>query len=226
MLKKIAIVSSIVLVVCLIAFTAMFPIAVSDSVKLAQQAAPAYSVLSELMQYSSENVESVELIGSWIDSLEVRPSVDNKIHILTDNYRIPSATFVPYFSENGKLQLHCKIKSSNAISMLTRENIQRSIIASLNDASVNRIILELPASVSFISDPDSSTYYYRLRIDERVNVFDDEESSEDDEITINAPETEEKPESTVTEKNFENSEETSNSSVEDMGSSSAANITF
>lgn len=183
MLKKTAVVSSIVLVICLIAFTALCPIAISDSVKMAQQAAPAYTVLSELLQYSSDNVESVEFLGYWVDLLEVRPSVDNKIHVLTDNYRRTPATFTPCLLENGNLQLYCTLESPSIITFLTRENIQRSIIANLNNASVNRIVLELPASVSFVSSASSSRYYYNLSIDERITVLEPDDNVESDSNT-------------------------------------------
>lgn len=231
MLKKTAVVSSIVLVICLIAFTALCPIAISDSIKMAQQAAPAYTVLSELLQYSSDNVESVEFLGYWVDLLEVRPSADNKIHVLTDNYRRTPATFTPCLLENGNLQLYCTLESPSIITFLTRENIQRSIIANLNNASVNRIVLELPASVSFVSSASSSRYYYDLSVDERITVLepevDEESTTENEQEKPVKPEVEEDPETPAAEDKPANPEASAaDTTIEEFASSAPADAAF
>ncbi len=174
MLKRIAAVSAIVLAVCLIAFFALSPLAVSDAVKLAQQSAPAYAVLTELAQYSAENVEVVTLTGSWASSLEVRPSSDNKIHLLTDNYSVATPLFKPRPAGDGTLELYCVFENPSPISLLTRESLQRLLIAHLNNASLRRIVLELPSSVAFKPGEHSPSYYsayYDLLIDERITVL-------------------------------------------------------
>ncbi|GEM_PF-4597824 len=173
MLKKTAAISAIVLVVCLIAFFALSPLAVSDAVTLAQQAAPAYAVLTELSQYSAENVQAVTLTGSWASSLEVRPSSDDKIHVLTDNYCVASPVFKPRPLNGGTLELYCVFESPSSISLLTRESIQRLIVAHLNNAPLRRIVLELPSTVAFKPGEYGASYYayYNLSIDERVTVL-------------------------------------------------------
>lgn len=185
MLKKTAVISAVVLVVCLIAFFALSPLAVSDAVALAQQAAPSYAVLTELSQYSAENVQAVTLTGSWASSLEVRPSSDNKIHILTDNYSVASPVFKPRASGDGTLELYCVFEDPPSISLLTRENIQRLIVAHLNNAPLRRIILELPATVAFKPGEYGASYYayYNLFIDERVTVLASEDSGLSEEVS-------------------------------------------
>lgn len=175
MLKKTAVISAAVLAVCLVAFFALSPLAISDSVALAQQAAPSYAVLSEISQYSAENIQVLTLSGRWIDSLEVRPSGDNKIHILTDNYSVTSPVFKPRSSGDGTLRLYCAFEDPSPITLLARDNIQRLIIASLNNTSLNKIILELPASVAFDPGEYNERFYHNLFIDERVTVLDTEE---------------------------------------------------
>lgn len=174
MLKKTAVISAVVLAVCLVAFFALSPLAISDSVALAQQAAPSYAVLSELAQYSAENVQAVTLTGCWVDSLEVRPSADNKIHVLTDNYSIASPVFKPRASGDGMLGLYCDFEGPSPITLLTRENIQRLIVAHLNSASLNRIILELPTTVAFDPGEYDTLYHFNLYIDERIKVLETE----------------------------------------------------
>ncbi len=182
MLKKTAIISAVILAVCLVAFFALSPLAISDSVALAQQAAPSYAVLTEISKYSAENIQVVSLSGRWINSLEVRPSSDSKIHIFTDNYNVASPVFRPRPSGDGTLELYCAFEEPSPITLLTRENIQRLIVASLNNTSLNKIILELPVSVAFDPDAYNNQYYGNLSIDERVTVFDSEEvpSAEED----------------------------------------------
>lgn len=175
MLKKTAIISAVILAACLVAFFALSPLAISDSVALAQQAAPSYAVLTEISKYSAENIQVVTLSGRWINSLEVRPSSDNKIHILTDNYNVASPVFRSRPSGEGTLELYCAFEDPSPITLLTRENIQRLIVACLNNTSLNKIILELPVSVSFDPGEYNKHYYSNLSIDERVTVFDAEE---------------------------------------------------
>lgn len=175
MLKRTAVISALVLAICLIAFFALSPLAISDSVALAQKAAPAYAVLSELTQYNAESTQAVTLTGSWVDSLEVRPSADNKIHILTDNYSISPPVFRPRSTGGGTLELYCFRENPSPITLLTRENIQRLIVAHLNSASINRIILELPTTVAFDPGKYADLYHFNLFIDERVKVLEAEE---------------------------------------------------
>lgn len=174
MLKKTAIISAFVLAACLVAFFALSPLAISDSVALAQQAAPTYAVLTEISQYPTESIQVVTLSGRWINSLEVRPSSDSKIHILTDNYNVASPVFRSRPSGDGTLELYCVFEDPSPITLLTRENIQRLIVASLNNTSLNKIILELPVSVAFDPGAYNKRYYGNLSIDERVTVFDSE----------------------------------------------------
>lgn len=185
MLKKTAAISAIVLAVCLIAFFALSPLAVSDAVTLAQQAAPAYAMLTELSQYSAENVQAVTLTGSWASLLEVRPSSDNKIRILTDNYSVASPVFKPRPLSGGMLELYCVFESPSSISLLTRENIQRLIVAHLNNAPLRRIILELPPTVAFKPGEYGASYYayYNLSIDERVTVLVPEDATLSEEVS-------------------------------------------
>ena len=181
MLKKTAIISAVVLAACLVAFFALSPLAISDSVALAQQAAPSYAVLTEISKYSAENIQVVTLSGRWINSLEVRPSNDNKIHILTDNYNVASPVLRSRPSGDGTLELYCAFEDPSPITLLTRENIQRLIVASLN-----KIILELPVSVAFDPGEYNKHCYGNLSIDERVTVFDTvEEPSVETENPLN-----------------------------------------
>lgn len=185
MLKKAAAISAIVLAICLIAFFALSPLAISDSVALAQQMAPSYAVMSELSQYSAEDIEAVTLTGYWGNSLEVRPSADNKIRILTDNYSVSPPVFRPRSSDDGTLEVYCIFTTPSPITLLTRENIQRLIVASLNNKSLNRIVLELPASVAFKVGEYDNHYYYNIFIDERVTVFQpDEKLAQEDKANI------------------------------------------
>lgn len=185
MLKKIAVISAAVLAVCLIAFFALSPLAVSDAVKLAQQSAPVYAVLTELSQYTTENVEAVTLTGNWTSSLEVRPSSDDKIHILTDNYSIASPVCKPRPLGDGTLELYCVFERPSPISLLTRENVQRLMVAHLNNAPLRRIILELPDTVAFKPGEYGVYYaYYALSIDERVTVLAPEDPSPPEEETL------------------------------------------
>lgn len=184
MLKKTTAISAIILAVCLVAFFALSPLAVSDAVKFAQQAAPAYAVLTELSQYTAENVEAVTLTGSWASSLEVRPSSDDKIHVLTDNYCVASPVFKPRPLSDGRLELYCVFESPSSISLLTRESIQRLIVAHLNNAPLRRIVLELPEHVAFNLGEDKNYYYayYNLSIDERVTVLAPEDAIQPEEM--------------------------------------------
>ena len=184
MLKRTTIISAIVLAACLIAFFALSPLAISDSVILAQQAEPSYAVLSELSQYTAENIKTVTLTGYGIDSLEVRPSADSKIHVLTDNYSIASPTFQPRRSDGGVLELYCSPGGPSPITLLTRENILRVIVAELNNASLNRLILELPSSTAFEPGEYGAIYCNSLFIDERVTVLEKDELIASEEETI------------------------------------------
>lgn len=182
MLKKMIIISAVILAVCLVAFFALSPLAVSDAVQLAQEAAPSYAVLSELSQYSAENIEAVTLAGYWVNSLEVRLSADQKIHVLTDNYCVYPPIFKSHSAKDGIMELYCSSDNPSPITLLTRENIQRLIVAELNSASLNRIILELPSAVAFEPGEYGKTYY-SLSIDERVKVLEQETPAASNEAT-------------------------------------------
>ncbi len=194
MLKKTAVISAAVLAVCLIAFFALSPLAVSDAVKLAQQAAPSYAVLTELSAYTAENIQAVTLTGSLAEALEVRPSSDNKIHVLTDHYSVAPPVFKARPSGDGTLELYGVFESPSPITLLTRENVQRLIVAHLNNAPLNRIILELPANVAFKRGVYGDQYYYdyyNLSIDERVTVLEPQEVpiSEEEKVPENGSDT-------------------------------------
>lgn len=169
MLKKTVMISSVILVVCLVAFFALSPLAVSDAVRFAQQSAPAYALLSELSEFSAKNVETVTVVGSWGGSLEVRPSSDDKIHILADNYSVTRPVFKSRPLTDGALEIYCYFEDFSPITLLTRENIQRLIVAHLNNAPHARIVLELPATAAFMAGADRH-HWYGLSIDERVAV--------------------------------------------------------
>lgn len=196
MVKRTAAISAIILVICLLLFAAICPLAISDSVKLAQQAAPHYEELQKLFQYSAEGISSVSLVGQWIDSLEVRPSNDNQIHVLTDNYRIFPANITPRVQNGYELELVYTINYPSTLALLTQENIERALTAQLNNTSINKIVLELPASVSFNPSEYGHSGYYLFSFDDRVSILEKEDTAEiqnetsDDEESIELSENE------------------------------------
>lgn len=177
MLKKTAIISSVILVVCLVAFFGLSPLAISDAVRFAQQSAPTYAVLTELSELSAKDIQTVAMDGGWSGSLEVRPSSDEKIHILSDDYSVTRPVFKPRPLSDGTLEIYCYFEDFSPIAFFTRENIQRLIVAHLNNAPRVRIVLELPATTAFMTEEDRH-YWYDLSIDERVAVAPSESSAE------------------------------------------------
>ncbi|MEG1850272.1 MAG: hypothetical protein RR197_06905, partial [Oscillospiraceae bacterium] len=88
MLKRTALVSVAILLLCAIACAALVPIAASDAIAMARLHSEEYLRSVPLLEESAEGIVRVCLSGDWLEQLDVRPSADGKIRFSTDGYNM------------------------------------------------------------------------------------------------------------------------------------------
>lgn len=169
MLKKTAVVSFVLLILFIIIFAALTPLATADMITMMQSGLDEYSAPVELLCEPADGITSVKVAGDWIDDLLVVPSPNGDIHVLTDGFRVFPVEIEPFNDGSGCLQLSFSM-NKNAAKALSRESIVRMVTAELNDRSTNRIILQLPEGVNFISQSHYENTFGGLHVDGSIDI--------------------------------------------------------
>lgn len=167
MLKKLMIVSSIVLLVCLMAGAVLTPMAVADTISMADKTSDKYSAVNEQLSISSDGITEVSLEnGRIVEKLVVKPSPDGKIHVYTDGFHEPDTQFTYVVNEEQQfLTLSNYWRGDyNPWKSLTRENILKQIVREFSRRSPY-VELQLPDGVAY--DLDSPTVW-EAEIDPQV----------------------------------------------------------
>lgn len=159
MIKKISIVSLIVLIVVLVTGALLAPLAVADVMEATAEIDAAYSQMEERLVIPADGVSTVSFDeGNFIQSVQVMVSPDEAIHLFSNGYIAIDSSFsysVDY--STGHLELGRYYSESSFLrgfSWISRENLPIFLAEALNDVTP-QVELYLPAGVAY--DLDSWT---------------------------------------------------------------------
>lgn len=172
MLKKITLISLIVMIAMLIVTAVLAPFAVSQVADAVASVDDAYSIQEERLTIPADGVKTVSFdYGKWIQSVELLPSPDGAIHLFSDGYAVRDSQFSYSIEpEHGHLEIgRYNTGNWNGLSAITPDNLMVSL-SSLFNHNEPSVQLYLPkgiaydldswmAGVNHWNEADVDTYY-------------------------------------------------------------------
>ncbi len=154
MLKKITVISLIVMIAMLLATAVLAPFAVSQVAEAVGTVVETYSTQEERLVIPAEGVKTVSFDhGRWIQSVELLPSPDGDIHVFSDEYAVRDSQFSYSIEpEHGHLEIgRYSTNGWNGLSAISPDNLMISLssLFNQNDPSVQ---LYLPKGVAYDLD--------------------------------------------------------------------------
>ena len=173
MIKKLSIISLVVLLAALVMGALIAPIAVGDVARATGDIDAAYAPTEELLVIPAEGVKTVSFDnGNYIQTVRLHPSPDGDIHVYSDGYTQMESQFSYALDHaTGHLEVgRYLLNNWKDLSWLSRENLPILLARSFN-SETPCVELYLPAGVAYdmdswcvgetFADPAVETYYAR-----------------------------------------------------------------
>ena len=154
MLKKITVISLIVMVVMLLATAVLAPFAISQVAEKVGTVVDAYSTQEERLVIPAEGVKTVSFDhGHYISAVTLLPSPDGDIHVYSDGYAVRDSQFsYSIEKEHGHLEIgRCHRSDLNGLSAITPENLMVSLSGLFYPNGVS-VQLYLPKGIAYDLD--------------------------------------------------------------------------
>lgn len=188
MIKKISIVSMIVLIVVLVTGALLAPLAVADVMEATAEIDAAYSQMEERLVIPADGVSTASFDeGYYIRYLRVKVSPDEDIHLYSNDYIASDSSFSYSVGLNtGHLEIGRYYNESSfrrGFTWISRENLPVLLAEALSDSTA-QVELYLPAGVAYDLD---SWAVGSTTVETGVETYRATETGDYNDITISDP---------------------------------------